>query len=108
LWSIPPLINKIDEKILDKHAFREEGCQRKIICSFDEFPQDKTTYCKPDFYQDISLAQVLRGERHFALLLKPSDEKGKFVKIGIAQLPPTLDEFDLQKGGWEIKDVTIV
>ena len=107
-WPLPPLVNKFDRKILDQYTFEERGCEQQIICSFDELPKEKSTYYNPGFYLDVSLAHILRGVRQFALLLKPDKDEGKFVKVGVAELPCTLDDVDLEEGGWEIKEVTIV
>jgi hypothetical protein len=35
-------------------------------------------------------------------------EEGKFVRIGIAELPFTLDKVGLKEGGWERKGITII
>lgn len=108
LWSLPPLFSDCDE-ILDYNLYEKPGCDGRIICSFDELPMEESTYYDPDFYVDVSLAQIVRVKhRHFALLLKPAKDEGKFVKIGVAELPPSLDEDALEEGGWVMKEVTIV
>lgn len=106
IWSLPPLVNQHGLGILPQNTFVKP---EQIICSFDELPKDESSYYDPEFYVGISLAHILRARarRQFALLLKPAKEEGKFVKIGVAELPPTLDENDLVIGGWEKKNVTI-
>jgi hypothetical protein len=108
IWSLPPLVNKIGQHILNKYKFEEQQCYNQIKLSFDELPRVRSTYYDPDFYLDVSLAQILRGCRHFALLLKTTGNEGKFVKIGVAELPSWLDEHALEEDGWVMREVTIV
>jgi hypothetical protein len=95
-------------------------------CNFDEVAKKEPTYSNPDYYLDVSLVQVMRDRSsHFALLLKPAKgegNEGKFVRVGVAQLPCerkesglelTETEFGLtgtglEQAGWVKRDVTII
>ena len=85
---------------------------RGLACSFDEIAKEGSTYCNPDYYLDVSLVRIRRdGYSHLALLLKPAKgegNEGKFVRVGIAQLPLKLDDTQLERGGWVKRDVTII
>jgi hypothetical protein len=103
MWSLPAVLAGTPG---------DRTCRRGLVCSFDELPKEKDIYHNPDFYLDISLVQILRAKsQHLALLLKPAEgegNEGKFIRIGIAKLPPELDEDQLEEGGWVKRDVSII
>lgn len=114
------------QPIVAKRIYTKYLVYRDLDCNFDEVAKKEPTYSNPDYYLDVSLVQVMRDRSsHFALLLKPAKgegNEGKFVRVGVAQLPCerkesglelTETEFGLtgtglEQAGWVKRDVTII
>ena len=118
MWTLQPIVAKRPCTKFPVH--------RGLDCNFDEVAKKEPTYSNPDYYLDVSLVQVMRDtSSHFALLLKPAKgegNEGKFVRVGVAQLPCErresgleltetefgLTETGLEQAGWVKRDVTII